>query len=77
MQAEVYPADLAENIRWSLEKGGEEVLRIDAQGNVTTLGVGTAYVVASVTDGDIQIVSKYRSRQKISIGSHLQRDFTA
>ena len=60
IQVDVFPADLTDDIRWTLEEGGEEVLAIDAEGNVTTLGIGTAYVVVSVTDGDITLTERCR-----------------
>ena len=60
LQAEVSSRNLSDDIQWTLEEGGEEVLSVDARGNIRTLGIGTAYVVVSVTDNDITLTERCR-----------------
>ena len=59
LTAEVLPIQLASAVIWSVEEGGENVISID-NGTVTALGEGTAYVTASVTDGNVTLTDRCR-----------------
>ena len=59
LTAEVQPVELASNVVWTVEAGGENVISID-NGTVTALGEGTAYVIASVTDGNVTLTDRCR-----------------
>lgn len=54
------PEELTELIQWSMENGDESVASVDAQGLVIANNVGTAYVIASVTDGEITLTARCR-----------------
>lgn len=51
MEAVVTPYEIQETLTWTIEDGGETIIALDAEGNVTGLRAGTAYVLATVTDG--------------------------
>ena len=59
LAAEVLPAELAADVTWSVEAGGEQIISVN-KGTVTALAVGTAYVVATVTDGQNTISDRCR-----------------
>lgn len=58
--AEVQPAELADMICWSVEAGGEEIISVDTEGNVTAYKTGTAYVLATVTNGESSVTARCR-----------------
>lgn len=45
------PAEIEDSLIWSVEPGGESVISVDNSGNVTAKAEGTAYVLATITDG--------------------------
>lgn len=47
----VTPEEVEDSVIWSVEPGGESVISVDSSGKVTARAAGTAYVMASVTDG--------------------------
>lgn len=54
------PAELADLVCWDVEKGGTEVVSVDADGNVMALKPGTAYVLATVNSGINTMVARCR-----------------
>ncbi|MBQ3193828.1 MAG: leucine-rich repeat protein [Oscillospiraceae bacterium] len=58
LTANVQPAKFSEEVQWSVDN--EEILSVDRSGNVTARNVGTAYVIATVTDGDITLTDRCR-----------------
>ncbi|MBQ3192467.1 MAG: leucine-rich repeat protein [Oscillospiraceae bacterium] len=58
LTAQISPEELADKIRWSVDD--RNVLSVDRNGNVTARNVGTAYVIATVTDGDITLTDRCR-----------------
>ena len=56
----VQPAELADLVCWDVEKGGTEVVSVDADGNVMALKPGTAYVLATVNSGINTMVARCR-----------------
>ena len=61
LQAEVTPSEFADAVQWSVENSGEtEVISVNELGEVTAKNVGTAYVVASVHDGEDVVTARCR-----------------
>ena len=60
LNAEVKPAELSASLQWSVEEGGENVICVDAAGNVTVKATGTAYVLAEATDGEVTLQARCR-----------------
>ena len=60
LKAEVTPAELSRSITWSVEKGGEGIVVVDEAGNVTAQKQGTAYVLASIDDGQKLVSARCR-----------------
>ncbi|MBQ3193869.1 MAG: leucine-rich repeat protein [Oscillospiraceae bacterium] len=58
LTAKVQPVELYEDIQWSVNNG--EIISVDETGTVTALAVGTAYVTATVTDGEITLTDRCR-----------------
>ena len=58
LTAEVLPVVLASNLSWHAEDGSEEIVSVDAEGNVTALTEGTAYIIATVTDGKNELSAR-------------------
>ncbi len=59
LTADVQPAELAAAIKWTIENGGEKVVSVE-DGTVTALREGTAYVIASITDGVLTLTERCR-----------------
>ena len=60
LSAAVRPAELAEFLNWTVEPGGAEILFVDAAGNVTAQKPGTAYILATVTNGESSAAARCR-----------------
>ena len=60
LKAEVIPSELSGSIIWSVEKGGEDVVVVDEAGNVTAKQQGTAYILASIDDGQKPVSARCR-----------------
>lgn len=58
LTAEVKPAELAGTVQWSVDD--KTVISVDATGNVTAKKPGTAYVIATVTDGEKEMTARCR-----------------
>lgn len=60
LTADTQPAELAAAIVWTVEDGGENIISVDGNGNVTALQAGTAYVITSVFDGNVTLTDRCR-----------------
>ena len=56
----ISPADLLDDIQWSLEAGSDNVITIDAYGTVHAEAKGTAYVVATLKTGGYTLSERFR-----------------
>ena len=60
LDADVEPQKLRSALCWSVEEGGERIVMVDASGEITALTPGTAYVLATVTDGETTLTARCR-----------------
>lgn len=60
MQAEVQPVEWKEILTWSVEGGGNSIISISENGVVSALSEGTAYVLATISDGEATMTARCR-----------------
>lgn len=60
LTSQVQPAEWATLVIWQVEAGGEAVVQVDDDGNVTPLGEGTAYILATVDGGEVSLSARCR-----------------
>lgn len=68
LHAEVMPAEWIKEVRWTVEDPA--VAAVDGSGNVTAVGVGTTYVVATLAEGE----KTHTARCRVDVAESLVLD---
>lgn len=60
LSAQVLPAELAGSLHWCIESDAQNILSVNGSGLVTALNPGTAYVLATASDGKTIFTARCR-----------------